>query len=464
MASDAIQSKAFQQAALRSEELRIKGLLVLLGILFVYGVVRTIGLGSLRLLVANVLIVLLAIGYEVFMLRYLRRAQTEGRDVPSFVWIVNVLIETQIPTLVLVVLIRNQVMPPFQVLVAPAILTYFLYIILSTLRLNPMLSVLSGLMSGLGYLAVAGYTLLTFPDEAAAFPSLIYFAYAGLIVLSGFVAAFVAGQIRGHVTAALREADLQRELERVNHDLDTARSIQQGLFPKSAPELEEFDLAGWNKPADETGGDYFDWQVLPDGRVAISLADATGHGIGPALVSTSCRAYARASLLTAGAHDGVLDRLNGLLAEDLPSNRFITLAVIFLDPKTSKVDIMSAGHGPILWYKNATGEVTALDAQGIPLGMIAGIPYTGATEGTLEPGDILAVATDGFFEWENPEGEQFGIPRMETVIKEGCELSSEEIIFNLREAVDKFSRGTAQADDLTAVVLRRRSTKGAAVI
>ena len=456
MASDQIHSKAFQQAALGSEELRIKGLLVVLGVLFVYGAVRTLGLGSVRLFVANVLLVLLAIGYEVFMLRYLKKAQTQGREVASWVWIGNVLIETQIPTLALVVLIRNQVMPPFQVLVAPAILTYFLFIILSTLRLNPMLSVLSGIMSGLGYLAVAGYTMLTFHSEAAAFPFVVYFGYAGLIALSGFVAAFVGGQIRGHVAAALREAELQRALERVNHDLDTARTIQQGLFPKGSPDLAEYDLAGWNQPADETGGDYFDWQVLPDGRIAISLADATGHGIGPALVSASCRAYARASLLSAGAQDGVLDRLNGLLAEDLPSNRFITLAVIFLDPKTSKVQILSAGHGPILWYKHATGAVEALDAQGIPLGMIPGIPYGGATEGTLEPGDMLALMTDGFFEWEDPEGEQFGIPRMETVLKEGRELSSNEIISNLRDAVDVFSRGTAQADDLTAVVLRRK--------
>lgn len=455
MAVDPIQSKAFQQAALHSEELRIKGVLVLLGILFVYGVVRTLGLGSMRLLIANAILVLLAIGYEVFMLRYLRKAQAEKREVASWVWIVNVIVETQIPTVALVVLIRNQVMPPFQVLVAPAILTYFLYIILSTLRLNPMLSILSGIMSGLGYLAVASYAMLRLPNDPAAFPYVVYFAYAGLIALSGFVAAFVAGQIRQHVTAALREAELQRELEKVNHDLDTARTIQQGLFPKKSPDLEEFDLAGWNKPADETGGDYFDWQVLPDGRVAVSLADATGHGIGPALVSTSCRAYARASLLAANGHDGVLDRLNGLLAEDLPSNRFLTFAIMFLNPSDSTVQIMSAGHGPILWYKHATGEVTAIDAQGIPLGMIAGIPYSGATEGTLEPGDILAVATDGFFEWENPEGEQFGIPRMEAVLKEGAQLTSEEIIVNLREAVDKFSRGTAQADDLTAVVLRR---------
>ena len=89
----------------------------------------------------------------------------------------------------------------------------------------------------------------------------------------------------------------------MNHDLDIARSIQQDLLPAQSPSLENFDVAGWNEPANQTGGDYFDWQTLPDGRLAISLGDATGHGIGPALVSALCRAYARASLVVDNEHD-----------------------------------------------------------------------------------------------------------------------------------------------------------------
>src|SRR5215217_1997076 len=107
MAVEAHESKAFQRAALRSEALRIKGLLILIGVLFVYAVFRTIALGNLRLVVANVLLISLAVGYEVFMLRYVTRAQADDRDVPQSIWYLNVLIETQIPTLALVILIRN---------------------------------------------------------------------------------------------------------------------------------------------------------------------------------------------------------------------------------------------------------------------------------------------------------------------------------------------------------------------
>ena len=197
-------------------------------------------------------------------------------------------------------------MTPYQVLVAPAVLIYFLFIILSTLRLSEGLSILTGLMSALGYLCLTFYIEENYKAsrvELGGFPLSIYIVYASLIFIAGVIAALVTGQIRRYVVAALRQAELENELKEVNHDLDIARSIQQGLLPTHAPSLDDYDLAGWNQPANQTGGDYFDWQSLPDGRLAISLADATGHGIGPALVGTSCRAYARASFVSSNGHD-----------------------------------------------------------------------------------------------------------------------------------------------------------------
>jgi serine phosphatase RsbU (regulator of sigma subunit) len=88
--------------------------------------------------------------------------------------------------------------------------------------------------------------------------------------------------------------------------------------------------------------------------------------------------------------------------------------------------------------------------------MLPNFTYEHGTEGCLESGDVLALATDGFFEWENPEGEQFGVPRMETVLRESRGLPAEQIIARLRAAVNEFSQGTEQKDDLTAVVLRRK--------
>ena len=462
MSEDAVKSEAFQRAALTSESYRTTGLLCLLGALAIFVVVRGLASRDLLLVALQFVFIALVIGHELIMLRAIRRALRDGSVIATDKWVLNVFLESQIPTVALLLLLSGPWLSPYQVLVAPAVLIYFLLIILSTLRLSPTLTTLTGLLSALGYLFVTFYTAMRFQSSAAALPMTVYFIYAGMILTGGLIAAVVASRIRTHVAAALREAELKNKLDQLNHDLDIARSIQQDLLPAQSPTLENFDVAGWNQPADQTGGDYFDWQSLPDGRLAISLGDATGHGIGPALVSALCRAYARASLVVDDEHDRVLERLNRLLADDLSANRFVTFALVLLDPMTSEVEILSAGHGPIVWYKHATREVDNLEAQGIPLGMIAGVSYEKALVRRLAPNDMIVLVTDGFYEWENAKGEEFGLHRLESVILQSHDCSADEVIARLRFAVEDFCGGTEQKDDLTAVVLKRNAvTTGA---
>jgi serine phosphatase RsbU (regulator of sigma subunit) len=460
MSEDALKSRAFQNAALKSESYRLVGILCLLGAMLLFVIAQGAAAEHYILLVAQVLILALVITHEAFMLRAVRTALRDEKEVAPEKWVLNVLIESQIPTVALFLLMAVPWLTPYQVLVAPAVLLYFILIILSTLRLKPILALLTGILSAAGYLLITFYTGMKFPSsglQTGEFPLGVYFIYAGAIFTAGVIAAFVASQIRVHVKAALREAELQNELAQVNHDLGIAKSIQQGLLPSQAPSLKDFDLAGWNEPANQTGGDYFDWQSLPDGRLAISLGDATGHGIGPALISTSCRAYARASFVGDAAHDHLLERLNRLLADDLSANRFVTFAVVFLDLKDSAVEVLSAGHGPILWYQYDTDKFESLEAQGIPLGMIAGVSYEKAeARRQLAPGDMIVLVTDGFYEWENPEGEEFGVERLEKTIRQARDCSAAEVIARLRSSVENFCKGTEQKDDLTAIVLKRK--------
>ena len=462
MSDNALRSPAFQRAALQSESYRTIGLLCLLGCLTVFVVARGVITRELTIVILQFAFLILVVAHEVLMLRAIKRALRAGGEVGRDKWLLNVLLESQIPTVALFLLIGGPWLRPYQALVAPAVLVYFLLIILSTLRLSPTLTTLTGLLSALGYLFVAFYTALRFQNSPDALPMAAYFIYAGLILTGGILAAVVAGRIRTHVTAALREAELNNKLEQVNHDLDIARSIQQDLLPAESPKLKDFEVAGWNEPANQTGGDYFDWQSLPDGRLAISLGDATGHGIGPALVSALCRAYARASLAADNEHHQVLDRLNRLLAEDLSANRFVTFALVFLDPLKSEVEVLSAGHGPILWYKHATHEIENLEAQGIPLGMIAGVNYEQALVRRLAPNDMIVLVTDGFYEWENASGQEFGLHRLESVILQSHECSAAEVISRLRSSVEEFCGGTEQKDDLTAVVLKRKEAPATA--
>jgi len=436
-------------------------LLCILGGLLLFTIARGFVTHNYVLLSVQIAVLVLAIAHEAVMLRAIKASLRDDEDLVPELWVFNILIESQLPTVALFVLLLNGWMTPYQVLVAPAIVIYFLFITLSTLRLRPSLTLITGLLSAAGYLLVTFYVELNFSDSTAAserFPFPVYIVYAALIFLAGVIAAAVAEQIRGYVRAALREAKLQSELEQINHDLDLARSIQQGLMPARPPQLDDFEIAGWNQPANQTGGDYFDWQLLPDGQLAISIGDATGHGIGPELVSALCRAYARASFLADQKQEQILERLNTLLASDLADDRFVTFAVIFLNPANSNIKVLSAGHGPILWYRRGANKWENFEAQGIPLGMIDGMSYEDSHLNYLRAGDMIVLVTDGFYEWQNPESEEFGLERMKDTIHAARDCSPEEVIARLYTAVKDFSKGTAQNDDLTAVVLKRKIT------
>jgi phosphoserine phosphatase RsbU/P len=140
----------------------------------------------------------------------------------------------------------------------------------------------------------------------------------------------------------------------------------------------------------------------------------------------------------------------------LSDNRFVTFAVAFLNPKTSEVKVLSAGHGPILWYRRAKNKLEDFEAQGIPLGMIAGMTYNNSKPKCLMAGDMIVLVTDGFYEWQDSESKEFGLERLKDTIREARDCSAQEVITRLYAAVKSFSNGTQQQDDLTAVVVKRK--------
>jgi sigma-B regulation protein RsbU (phosphoserine phosphatase) len=262
----------------------------------------------------------------------------------------------------------------------------------------------------------------------------------------------MAGRLREHID---RLAEQEAARQKIEHDLSIARGIQRGLLPTNIPPLPGFDLAGWSQPADETGGDYYDWQPLPNGRLAITLADVTGHGIGPALVTAVCRAYARASFSGEDDLGRVMDRINQLLCEDLQSERFVTFVVALVDPGAHAIRLLSAGHGPLFFYEAAADRVHLFDAHDIPMGVSPGINHGPPSELRTGPGDVLVLITDGFFEWADSTGDQYGSLRLAEAIRASHELSAVRMIESLVVDVLRFAGGTRQLDDLTAVVLKR---------
>jgi serine phosphatase RsbU (regulator of sigma subunit) len=246
------------------------------------------------------------------------------------------------------------------------------------------------------------------------------------------------------------------KLEKVERDLDIAREIQQGLLPKDRPETPGYVVAGWSQPADQTGGDYFDWMTMPNGRTLITLADVTGHGIGPALIVAVCRAYMRAAALgPAEALSVALARVNDLLESDIPDGRFVTAAVGVLDSSSHEMSLISAGQGPIYLHHAASGETEMWGADTLPLGVASGVEFPAPRRLRFEPGDVLIVTTDGFFEWANADGELFGIERLGEFVAAHAGDEPDAFIESLHAAVLEHAAGTPQPDDLTVVVIKR---------
>src|SRR3569832_403302 len=191
---DAMRSRAFERASLKSEKYRVVALLCVLAGILVFVVIRGVATRNYLLLRGQAVVLGVAIAHEAVMWRAIKGALADDEDLLPELWLFNFLIESQLPTAALFVLLLAQWMTPFQVLVAPAIAIYFLFITLSILRLRPSLTFLTGLFSALGYLFAVFYVHFKSAESAASpdrFPFPVYVVYAVLILTAGFIAAAV---------------------------------------------------------------------------------------------------------------------------------------------------------------------------------------------------------------------------------------------------------------------------------
>ncbi len=272
------------------------------------------------------------------------------------------------------------------------------------------------------------------------------------------------GNLRRLVPAVereLSEAAQRRERKRAEEELRinqeqfrVAREIQQRLFPKSAPQSEVFDIAGASYPAEATGGDYFDYLSMAGGCLGIVVADVTGHGVGPALLMAETRAYLRTLALNASDAGDILTRANRVLAEDVDFERFVTVILARLDPRSRSLAYASAGH-PSGYVLDAAGQVKGrLKRLGVPLGIQPDVAYATGPVISLSAGDIVLLLTDGIEEAMSPDNTFFGVDQILEVVRAHSQRTAGEILEALYRAVRDFSQGLPQLDDLTVVVVK----------
>jgi serine phosphatase RsbU (regulator of sigma subunit) len=448
-------STAFRQAIFRSETKRIFGVISFVLFFAVLAAVRIFAMRSAMSrwgLLAAALIIL----YELLLLKYVTRTLRTGEAAPPVIWNFAIALESLFPAVGITFLASTRLLPDYRPLASPWVLAFFPLILLSVLRLSPRLCCITAVCSTVGYLVaayVSGWRFTGSDGFTVTETAIAYFA--AIILATGILAAGVASQMRSHVEAALREAETEHQLKQVQHELQIARSIQQSLLPKVRPQIRGFEVAGWSQSADDTGGDFYDWKRLPDGRWIVILADVTGHGIGPAILASVCRAYSRATFNVRDSLERMLKSINLSFAEDLTPERFATFVAAVCPEGSDPLELLSAGHAPILVYSAEDKSVKILEAQALPLGILPDLWEATSVKLLMKPGDIVVLITDGFLEWENTRGEQFGTDRVAAIVRQFREREPELIIAELYDSVLKFSDGTPQQDDLTAVLIKK---------
>jgi len=267
----------------------------------------------------------------------------------------------------------------------------------------------------------------------------------------------IASALSAQAGVALQRARLAehyREKLQMEQAIEIARQIQQDFLPKTNPKVPGFEIVGWNCACDQVGGDCYDFFHLRDRRLAVSLGDAVGHGIGPALISVEARAALRGLAWATDDLSVIVNRANRMLSRDLAGERFITMFFGILDPGRVRLEYCSAGQAPILFYDRTSSSVRRLSATGLPLGMMADVELPLAEPLTFGSGDVLTLLTDGFFEWERQDGEQYGADRVCRTIVENADAPAEKILASILGSIFAFA-DTPQSDDLTVVLIKK---------
>jgi len=240
----------------------------------------------------------------------------------------------------------------------------------------------------------------------------------------------------------------------LRQEVAVAREIQMSTLPQVLPEVAGYDLHGLFLPTDHTGGDLYDLVMLGD-RLFMLLGDATGHGFGPALSATQLQAMLRVSFRLGASLDEAYRHVNNQMVEDLPDDRFITAFIGFLDPQSHVVAFHSGGQGPILHFQAATGTCHWHKPTSFPVGIMELDGSDRAQTLALSPGDILALISDGVYEFARADGEAFGEHGVADVLRRNHEQPMAELGQRLVEAAFAFGEGAPQADDVTLVLVRR---------
>lgn len=307
----------------------------------------------------------------------------------------------------------------------------------------------------LSLMSAAGWTAAYFLNgRLYSRPDILYWNVGvELVVFAGVslaLARFRAARVRER---ALQD-ELARAYERLDHEMRSVGELQKSLLPGALPALPGYAMAVHYAPSTRAGGDYYDFFELPEGKVGLWIADASGHGAPAAVLMAMTRVLLRTASGMLAFPERVLATLNRQLCRTIPSARFVTACYAVLELRSGVVDYALAGHPPPLLLGAAEGDLETLTtAAGPPLGVFEEAQFECRTT-RLAPGDTLVFYTDGITEAQGVGGEMFGHDRLQQTLVDERRLAPGDMRDRLLAAIERHTGGIAPADDVTLIVLR----------
>jgi serine phosphatase RsbU (regulator of sigma subunit) len=255
----------------------------------------------------------------------------------------------------------------------------------------------------------------------------------------------MAADLEQHEALAVEQERLERELE-------LSRLIQTEMLPHGSLRSGPAEICGLSIPARQVGGDFFNYFVLPDGRLALLVGDVSGKGVSAALLMANIQATLRARLPHETDLAGLADRLDRELDQNTPGSVYLTLFLGILETDGRALRYVNAGHNPQFVLRAQSG-IVPLGSTGMPIALYSGHGYA-ESRAELAPGDLLFFYTDGLVETENERGEMFGAERLQAVLESERAEGIDTLLHHIEQRVTAFRGGAEPFDDATLMALR----------
>jgi len=269
------------------------------------------------------------------------------------------------------------------------------------------------------------------------------------------------GALAAHAATALDNQRLLKHYlrkQQIEHELQMACRIQSLLLPSEIPAFPNLEMSAFYKSYEEAGGDYYDFFKLSETRLAVVIADVSGHGISAAMLMATARASLRAYVETLPDLSTVLDHLNRALVQDMAMDRFMTLFLAILDLERQELTYTNAGHTAPLMYRPSDDSFIELSERSLPLGMVKEPTYRQSAPIPLHPQDLILMMTDGVWEAVDETDEEFGRERLCALIRDCQDMPMTDLVGQIYQSVSAYCKPLSLNDDFTLLGLRHVAT------